>query len=711
MKPSYYLLSFLLIVPVLWCSAQQPVLDRSKLPKVYVYYDFLNDNEDWKTFDHQKARAYDKDGKHYLLSKQKEISYQIYNKYNMDPDRNYYIEMEFAKISGPENYGSGLIFNKSSTKARNEYVFEISPNQNFCIYEWQNGVYNIVQVWKKCDYINKNTTNRLGIWAKGGIIYFYINDKLVHQIKCPPFLGPQIGFSVARDTEIAVDKFQIFYIPSSESMNLIENAVNGYKKVPLDSNINSAGDDLFPIISADGKLMFFVRATNLGSIGIDSRHLFYSEYNDNTKTWSPALPLPGTINQGGRPQVMYISPDKNTIFINATYENGKYIKDEGISVSNRVGKDWSPPEKIEIEEWENFSRYESYVFATGGKVMLLSIYVPGGFGQRDIYVSFCKGDKWSKPKNIGSVVNTFLDDHVSCLAPDNVTLYYSTAAKPGYGKEDIFVTRRLDDTWLNWSEPKNIGPDINTNGEDNSLVVDAFGEYAYFGDGRKKEPGDIVKIQIPESARPKPVVIVKGKIFDKYTNEPISASIRYEDLDLKKEVGTALSNNEDGSYILVLPYGVNYDLVATKKGYLTESKIIDLKDTIKRGFIEMNIDLYVMPIKTGNSLTLNAVFFEPDKFDLTENSFMELNRLYDIMLENGELIVEIEGHTDYGNVTSSEQELITLSLNRAIAVKEYLVSKGISAVRITTVGYGRSRPVVKGNNPANRRVEVRVVKL
>jgi outer membrane protein OmpA-like peptidoglycan-associated protein len=515
---------------------------------------------------------------------------------------------------------------------------------------------------------------------------------------------------VSEATEMAIDEFTIRYNPLL--INKVADTTMVYKKVG--AAVNSALDDSYPILSADGMLMFFSRTTNRGSIGIEASTLMYSEFNDSIKEWSQAKSLPKEINQGiGNPQVIYISADKNTLIVNASYDdNGRYIKPEGVSVFYRNKQGWSAPEKIIIEEFENRSKREAYAFSANNQIMILSVQTKNGYGERDLYVSFKKKDRWTKPKNLGQVVNSFSNDYSPCLAPDNVTLYYSSSGKPGYGKSDIFMTRRLDDTWLNWSEPKNLGSDINSPLHDSGLQVDAHGQYAYMNDySNEIQKGEICRIKIPESAKPKPVVIVKGKVYDKLTNEPFSASIIYENLEKNIREGVATSSPEDGSYTLVLPYGINYGLLATAKGYLSESKNIDIKDSLINGFIEMTIDLYLTPLNVGQTLILNTIFFEEDKFELKETSMPELNRLYEIMLENSHMMLEIAGHTDFGTVSANEQELLILSTKRAEVVKKILVSKGILETRITVVGYGRSRPIISGNDSRNRRVEVKILKL
>jgi len=456
------------------CVAQDAKLDTNKLPKAILYFeDFVDRSNAVEDYTNANGRGYLKNGQYYYENKTSG-SREYYDLYNIDPTKDYYIEMVFSCLSGPPDYGNGLVFNHSSTKQWNEFNFLISPNQYFKIYKSVKSVNQNIQAWKTCTFVKPNGKNKIAVFAKGASMYFYINDLLVYQMKRPEYLGTNIGYVVAHKTVVAVDRFVIRYDPLP--FDIVPDAKQGYKKIALDKNINSGEDDVFPVVSADGKMMFFVRATNMGVVDLDNRTIFYSEYNDSIQNWSVAKPLSSVINQGGLPAVVYISPDKNVLILNATYEHGKYIRSGGLSISYRTDQGWSSPEPMFIDNYENFSRYEGYSISTNNNIMILSLHTSKGYGERDLYVSFrIKGTtNWTAPQNLGTVVNSFGPESAPCLAPDNMTLYYYSGGKPGYGKTDIFVTRRLDNTWLNWSRPQNLGPEINSSQSEFTLTVDGM---------------------------------------------------------------------------------------------------------------------------------------------------------------------------------------------------------------------------------------------
>ena len=693
-------------------SAQDSILNRSKLPKtVYMNEDFVDFRNGWDEYDNAVSRGYIKDSKYYFESKQPDNSRLTWMSYNIDPTHNYYIEMEFALVSGPDDFGNGLLFNHTSTKKQLDCQFLIAANGYFKVNKTKDDVFVDLKPWTATRWVKRTGNNRLGIFMKGANAYFYINDHLVFTMKRPDYTGSDIGFIAAKKTVLAIDKFVINYNPNH--VDEVENAAQGYKKVVL-KNINTNLDEGYPVVSADGKMMVFSRTTNSGHMDLEKTSLMYSEYDENSKEWTPAKPLPANINQEGQIQIVSISPDKKTLIIDAVCNaQGKYIKDAtGICLSHKTATGWSDPENVPIDGLVNRDVYSSYSLSSNGKALIISVAGQGSYGERDLYVSLKQNGKWTAPKNLGAVVNSFADDFSPCLAPDNVTLYYSSIGKPGYGKSDIFVTRRLDETWTNWSEPKNLGPDINTSLSESGLQVDAYGQYAYMNmSGVGKAQGKICKIELPEAARPKPVVIVTGKVYNMMTNKPISASVIYENMETGNEEGTAISSAEDGSFVIVLPYGLNYGLTAKTPGFMAESKNINLKvDSLKKGFAELSVDLYVMPLVADQSIKLNNIFFAPDKFELVETSFPELDRLANIMNENPNLQIQVEGHTDKGGANATEENLQKLSENRANSVKTYLTSKGIDTKRISTIGYGNTHPISTIQSQ-NRRVEVKITNI
>jgi outer membrane protein OmpA-like peptidoglycan-associated protein len=272
------------------------------------------------------------------------------------------------------------------------------------------------------------------------------------------------------------------------------------------------------------------------------------------------------------------------------------------------------------------------------------------------------------------------------------------------------MSRRLDDTWKKWSDPKNLGPAINTPAWEAYYSIDAAGQYAYMV-STEKSLGleDIIRIPLEEEVQPDPVVLISGKVLDSKTGQGIAAEIVYEELGHEEVSGTARTNPVDGSFKIILPYGKRYSFSAKVDGYFPVSENIDLLQVDE--YKEILKDLKLVPIEVGHTVRLNNIFFDFGKAGLRPESFPELNKVVKMMDENPEMEIEISGHTD--NVGSDPFNL-KLSDDRAQEVRKYLVSKNIDQTRITAKGYGKSKPLASNDTEEgqqqNRRVEFTILK-
>jgi outer membrane protein OmpA-like peptidoglycan-associated protein len=340
------------------------------------------------------------------------------------------------------------------------------------------------------------------------------------------------------------------------------------------------------------------------------------------------------------------------------------------------------------------------------------------YGDQDLYVSFRqKQNVWSKPVNLGPVINSSKVEFAPFLASDNKTLYFSSNGHGGYGESDIFYTKRLDDSWQNWSEPINIGGDVNTPSWDGYYAVAAKGDYAYFvstAGGLKKvnlnpTDEDIFRIALKEEVRPDPVILITGRVLNSKTKEPIEANIFYESLPLSKEDGIAISDPNAGTYKITLPAGKKYGFRAESEGFLSVSRNEDFSEITE--YTEIDRDLLLTPIEVGQIIQLNNLFFVQSKAEILPESMPELERLYNLMMEQPALQIELGGHTDNQGIYAAN---LRLSQERADAVMEFLVEKGVPKKRIKAVGDGPSKPVASNKNPEtrkqNRRVEIKILK-
>jgi len=290
-------------------------------------------------------------------------------------------------------------------------------------------------------------------------------------------------------------------------------------------------------------------------------------------------------------------------------------------------------------------------------------------------------------------------------------MYYSSNGLPGYGNQDIFITRRLDSTWLHWSEPENLGPYVNGRDFDAYYTVSARGDYAYLvsSDGTSFGLEDIYTIKLPQAARPKPVVLVSGKVLNAKSKAPIEAEVLYEFLPSGVEAGLARSNPSDGSYKISLPVGSDFGFRAEAEGYYAVSEQLSTKSL--KEYSEITKDLFLAPIEAGEAIRLNNIFFDFGKAELRPESFPELLRLVRFLQEHSNVSIELGGHTD--NIGNDEANQ-TLSEERVGAVRNYLIEQKIAPKRMKAVGYGKKHPVASNETEEgrqiNRRVEFTILK-
>ncbi|MCZ2477691.1 OmpA family protein [Aquirufa antheringensis] len=547
----------------------------------------------------------------------------------------------------------------------------------------------------------------------------------------------------------------------------------------LGSAVNSEFSELNPVISPDGRTLYFGRknhpANRYGVKGSEtisgSQDIWFSEKVGDT--WSSARRLSEVLNRDQYNTILSISPDGQTILLKGAYVNGAY-ETRGFSISNKTTAGWTVPVKVDIPGYEQMSKGKNeYGYLTmDGKAILLAFARKKNSEDDDLYVSFFEEGRWTRPLELGEEINTKYSETTPFLSADGKTLYFSSDRPGGQGSQDIYLTRRLDDTWQHWRKPQNLGAPINTDEYDAYYSVAAKGDYAYFMSGKgslgKKDifrlsvesppgseaaggsvnespqgsgaaPGSVNKSGGKEasgkignapadaamadsrfgpsstrsvtSQESDPVVLLSGTVLNQQTGKvPEDASVTYEDLSNGKVLGQAKPDPTTGKYKLVLPYGKNYGITAKAKGLIPTSTNLDLT-TMRGRYLELDDrDLSMVPLVKGNTATINNLFFDLGKATLKPESEPELKRILQVMNENKNLVIEISGHTDN---TGSDEINNKLSLERANAVKENLLKGGIDQARIKTKGYGKSKPkadnATEEGRQINRRVEIEIL--
>ncbi len=374
-----------------------------------------------------------------------------------------------------------------------------------------------------------------------------------------------------------------------------------------------------------------------------------------------------------------------------------------IGFSRRNGSAWSEGALLKIAGFAHQPNTRSdYFLAPNGRALILSIVNSESQNRsRDLFVSLVQPDgRWAKPINV-PILNSPQDEISPWLAPDNQTIYFSTDRAGGLGENDIWMSRRLDDTWLKWSPPQNLGPDINTKQADMNLAVDSTGRMAFMSLGERGKE-DIYEFELPAALRPLPVALVRGTVKDP-SGKPMPAGILYEFLKNSNPAGQAGANPSDGQYQIALPIGEDYGFRASAGGYIAVSDRIDLRQAKDQQVFERN--LVLIPIATGVPIRLNNIFFDTAKTELLPESRAELDRLATLLREMPAMRIEIRGHTDSIDDDATNQKL---SDGRAASVVAYLAKAGIAGARLQSKGFGETQPIAGNDTEKNRLLNRRV---
>ncbi len=514
--------------------------------------------------------------------------------------------------------------------------------------------------------------------------------------------NPMFGFSsnVGRPLlEISISNFSMKYHP--KVINVITNHEAFGEKINLGKNVNGVDNEIVPIISADGTQLIYTVDNGQGQVS------YYSNLENGN--WSEKKIFSEDLKALGKyHSIVALSADQNTGFMNGKWENG-VITGKGISKTERTSTGWSTPQHLPFYRYETTARLSNSM-SSDQRYVIASLKNDECYGEKeDLFVFFHDSGMYWRRLNLGKIINTTGEEITPFLAPDNKTLYFSSDGHFGYGSFDIFMSRRLDETWTNWSKPENLGPKINSNAGDIYYSVSAKGDYAYLATQFQSEGGtDIVRVELPPEARPEKMIIVKGRVLNSNTKEPIAAAIKFNDINTNTNNGIGNSDPATGNYQVVLPYGKVYQLYAEQKGYYALSEQIDLSGQGDFKIIEK--DIYLSPIKIGEVFRLNNIFFETASAALKSESNQELDRLVKFLNDNDKIKIKITGHTDD---VGTDKDNLELSKKRAAAVMQYLSDAKIPADRMSSEGLGEGKPL-KSNDTAegkaiNRRVEFTIV--
>ncbi|HVU56377.1 MAG TPA: OmpA family protein [Puia sp.] len=476
---------------------------------------------------------------------------------------------------------------------------------------------------------------------------------------------------------------------------------NGYKFEPqnLGDSINTPVSEYYPTITIDGSKLIYTRRVN------NFNEDFY-ESDRMDGIFHKSKSLEGNINTNQNEGAQNISQDGQwLIFTGCNFPEGHGSCDLYISYLTDQG--WSSPENlgdsINTEEWESAPS-----LSPDKRDLYFASRRPDGFGGSDIYVSHrLRNGRWSSPENLGPVINTIGDEGTPFIHADNQSLYFTSSGHPGYGGDDLFVSRKGPGG--EWQKPENLGFPINTIENEGSLVISADGKTAYYASDRADSRGglDLYTFELREDIRPAQTLWVKGRVFDKTTHKGLPSGVELTDLSTRTVI-SQLQTDETGNYLITLPKGKDYAFNVNRKGYLFFSENFPLSQL--KEDTAYNIDIPLQPIEADAAIVLRNIFFDPNKYELKPESQVELDKVVQLLKENPTLKIQINGHTDNSGKTADN---VTLSGNRARSVVAYLTAKGIDPGRLSSKGWGDTQPVATNATPEgraqNRRTELKVI--
>lgn len=495
--------------------------------------------------------------------------------------------------------------------------------------------------------------------------------------------------------------------------------------------VNTQYDEINPIISPDGKTLYFTIAHHPENVGgkKDSGDIWISiRLGDQ---WSGAVNAGHVLNSSGFNAVGGFSSDGNAMYLLSHYEKIGKVKTQGISVSRKTeGGGWTFPENITIPYFLNRSETLLGTITDDGRTFIFSADGYNSRGNEDIYVCGLQSTgEWSEPMNLGATINTSFQELAPSISSDARILYFSSNGRQGYGSFDVFYSERIDGTWTNWSEPINMGASVNSEGRElsyrpypkntfalftSTINSDGYGDVKVGNFTQEQTLSQVIvadsSVKLVEIIRERPtkteekIIVVRGNVVNAKSRVPLTAT-----LDFHADHNYKVASVADGSYTITLPSVNQYSIHVAAPGFVGALEKLDVRTYEMK---DLQLDFELLPIEVGTTVNLKSVLFFQSTSDLLPESLEELDMVVDFMKANPKVEIDLAGHTDNRGIHTHN---VRLSQDRVDKVKRYLADKGIESKRISGKGYGGIKPIADNDaeesRKLNRRVEFTIVKM
>ncbi|CAN5300958.1 hypothetical protein BH11BAC6_BH11BAC6_12980 [soil metagenome] len=469
-----------------------------------------------------------------------------------------------------------------------------------------------------------------------------------------------------------------------------------FNPLNLGDSINSKQYEYLPSFTIDDSIIVFTRRNDDGI----TEDFIMSRLTNNG--YSKATLINGRLNEEPKKGAINISQDGEWLVFAGNFPQTGFGNFD-IYLSYNTPDGWSAPinmgQNINTEYWES-----SPSLSPDKNALYFSSDRPGGFGGIDIYVCYrAANGKWGPAQNMGALVNTKANEQAPFIHADNNTLYYTSDGLPGYGGTDIYMIKKDADS--KWGSPENLGYPINTIENEGSLFVSSDGVTGYYASDRADSRGglDLYSFTLRNDIRPVKTLYVQGNVYDATTHKNIPCAVELIDNATQKTI-TKVQTDETGFYFMTLPVGKDYTFTVNRKGFLFYSDLFQLSNKEADSVYVKNIPL--QPLTLNATGVLKNIQFATNTAALEPVSLIELDKLLQLMTENASITVQVNGHTDN---TGTDIRNNQLSMDRAKAVADYLISKGIDKKRLTWKGFSASKPVVANDTETaralNRRTE------